>query len=74
MKQLQSELPSGYKEEIGGIDDSSWDDYQATPGWKRNISRYFTPENNKALYVYDFGDEWQHDVKLEKVLLNKDWR
>ncbi|MEA2039608.1 MAG: plasmid pRiA4b ORF-3 family protein [Thermodesulfobacteriota bacterium] len=59
---------TGLKEEIGGIDDSSWDDHQVTPGWERNISRYFTPENNKALYVYDFGDDWQHDVKLEKVL------
>ena len=59
---------TGLKEEISGIDDSSWDDYKATPGWERNISQYFTPENNKALYVYDFGDDWQHDVKLEKAL------
>ncbi|MBW1803969.1 MAG: plasmid pRiA4b ORF-3 family protein, partial [Deltaproteobacteria bacterium] len=55
---------TGLKEEIGGIDDSSLDDYQVTPGWELNISRYFTPKNNKALYVYDFGDDWQHDVKL----------
>ena len=59
---------TGLEEEIGGVDDSSWDDYQVTPGWERKISRYFRPENNKALYVYDFGDDWEHDVALEKVL------
>ncbi|MBC8458438.1 MAG: DUF1841 family protein [Deltaproteobacteria bacterium] len=59
---------TGFKEEISGLDDSSWDDHQVTLGWERKISLYFTPKNNKALYVYDFGDDWQHDVKLEKIL------
>ncbi len=36
--------------------------------WKTKISRYFTMENKKALYWYDFGDDWRHTVALEKIL------
>lgn len=60
---------TGFKEEIGIPDDDfSWDDDKIHAGWERRISRYFTAENNKALYTYDFGDDWRHEVKLEKIL------
>ena len=32
------------------------------------ISDYFSLSNNKATYVYDFGDYWEHTVVLEKIL------
>jgi hypothetical protein len=35
---------------------------------KTKLSDYFTLENKDALYTYDFGDNWQVKVKLEKIL------
>lgn len=29
---------------------------------------YFSMENRVADYRYDFGDDWQHKVELEKIL------
>jgi hypothetical protein len=38
------------------------------PGWKARIADCFSKRNKKAEYVYDFGDDWQHIIKLEKIL------
>jgi Plasmid pRiA4b ORF-3-like protein len=38
------------------------------PEKKAKISNYFTLENKFALYTYDFGDNWQVRVQLEKIL------
>ena len=35
---------------------------------KAKIARYFLPTNKKAIYEYDFGDLWQHEIVLEKIL------
>jgi len=40
---------------------------EPAPGWIKEISRYFTPDHSRAVYLYDFGDEWRHTVKLEKI-------
>ncbi len=37
-------------------------------GIKLKISDHFTLENPQATYWYDFGDDWYHTVKLEKIL------
>ncbi|MBU4485236.1 plasmid pRiA4b ORF-3 family protein [bacterium] len=37
-------------------------------GWEQKISKWFSTENTKADYWYDFGDDWHHEVKLEKIL------
>jgi hypothetical protein len=37
-------------------------------GCKKKIARYFSEENRKAHYRYDFGDGWEHDIVLEKIL------
>ena len=37
-------------------------------GWKQRISAWFSKDYRSALYTYDFGDEWEHIVKLEKIL------
>ena len=34
-------------------------------------SEFFSTENKRALYLYDFGDDWNHDVRLEKILPRK---
>ncbi|WP_269851372.1 plasmid pRiA4b ORF-3 family protein [Methanosarcina horonobensis] len=41
------------------------------PEEKARISDYFTLENKDALYTYNFGDNWQVEVLLEKVLPRK---
>lgn len=36
--------------------------------WKEKISDYFTLDNKKSNYTYDFGDDWEHTIVLEKIL------
>jgi hypothetical protein len=57
-----------WEEEIGSPSDPFLDDDPIIPSPEKKISKYFSPENKKARYVYDFGDYWEHDVVLEKVL------
>ncbi|MBV6342913.1 plasmid pRiA4b ORF-3 family protein, partial [Candidatus Magnetobacterium casense] len=35
---------------------------------KISIPAYFSMDNKKALYTYDFGDNWEHNILLEKIL------
>ena len=37
-------------------------------GWDVPVVRFLTLEQRKILYCYDFGDGWEHDILLEKVL------
>lgn len=37
-------------------------------GWDQNISKWFTLEKPRATYSYDFGDDWRHEVELEKII------
>ncbi|MCP5007743.1 MAG: plasmid pRiA4b ORF-3 family protein [Planctomycetes bacterium] len=60
-------LATGMKEEVGIPDEDAIENI-ILAGWKKNISHYFTSDNNKAEYVYDYGDNWEHEVKLEKIL------
>ncbi len=53
-----------------GIPDPAGDD-DIIPGWKKKISKVF-PEEKKVRYVYDFGDDWEHVMTLEKILLVED--
>lgn len=36
--------------------------------WAQKIANYFSQENPSADYIYDFGDNWQHKIQLEKIL------
>jgi hypothetical protein len=51
-----------------GIPDDEWGDNKTMPGWEIKIRDYFTEKSNVASYTYDFGDNWEHTVRLEKVL------
>ena len=55
-------------EEIGIPDEDFELDREVLHGWKRKIADYFTMDNTKADYTYDFGDNWEHMIKLEKIL------
>ncbi len=39
---------------------------------KEKINQYFSLQNKKAVYEYDFGDDWMHDILLEKILPAED--
>lgn len=61
---------TGRKDEIGIPEDEPlmlWDK-KVHAGWRCKIADYFSLENSRANYVYDFGDNWQHTIKLEKIL------
>ncbi|AKB46020.1 MAG: plasmid pRiA4b ORF-3 family protein, partial [Methanosarcina vacuolata] len=47
-------------------------DESLVPEKKAKISKYFTLENKSALYTYDFGDNWEVKVRLEKILPRKE--
>ncbi|HCU07308.1 MAG TPA: hypothetical protein DIC42_07035, partial [Holosporales bacterium] len=53
---------------IGMIDE--YDDCGAPTEDEMNVtlSTIFTEEQQKIVYVYDFGDDWQHEIILEKIL------
>ena len=42
------------------------------PEDEARISKYFTLENKDALYRYDFGDNWEVKIRLEKILSRKE--
>ena len=60
-----------FQERIGiPLDEDVYLDDEATQnaGWTHFIASYFSMENPKAVYVYDFGDDWEHAITLEKIL------
>jgi hypothetical protein len=59
---------TGMKVDIGIPDEDFALDTEVLPGWKQKIADYFSIENPKAEYTYDFGDNWRHEIKLEKIL------
>jgi hypothetical protein len=61
---------TGLGEEIG-IPNEDWQT-ECLAGWDEQIKIWFSPENAMAQYTYDFGDDWQHTVKLEKILKKDD--
>ena len=41
---------------------------EVLPGWEHLVTRFMKPGALPALYTYDFGDEWQHEILLEATL------
>jgi Plasmid pRiA4b ORF-3-like protein len=59
---------TGLVDRIGIPDEDFLDEEEVYPGWRKKVTDYFSPQNPRADYCYDFGDDWQHAVKLEKIL------
>lgn len=57
---------SGMKVRIG-IPDNEFG-MKILPELKQKIADYFSMENRPADYLYDFGDNWEHRILLEKIL------
>jgi len=60
--------PRGRKEVLIGIPESEAD-RNFIPGWEVPIEAYFNEPGTTAIYNYDFGDDWCHEVLLEGILL-----
>lgn len=59
---------TGIKREIGIPDDEFDYGIEILSGWRQKIANWFSMENKLADYRYDFGDNWRHEVKLERIL------
>lgn len=53
-------------EDVIGIPDAEGDDpLETKPGWKLRALDYFTDQVPLAVYEYDFGSSWVHEVRFE---------
>jgi len=43
------------------------DALETLPGWKQRVDQYLSHYAPLALYQYDFGDSWLHEVRFEEV-------
>lgn len=60
---------TGRRQRFGIPDDSGFHGvHDILTGWEHPIAPYLTVDGHPALYTYDFGDDWQHEVTLEAVL------
>jgi hypothetical protein len=55
-----------FTESIAG--DDIWDELGSVDYKKMKISDLLTMEKEKVVYEYDFGDGWEHNIILEKIL------
>lgn len=60
-----------YLFDIGGLEIGIPDEEfnaDMTDSRRVHISKYLNAENRKIEYVYDFGDNWEHTIIVEKIL------
>lgn len=59
---------NGMMEMFGIPDDDGFEGDPVTlPGWEYSMAPSFPKVGTSAVYEYDFGDDWQHEVVLEEV-------
>jgi len=69
LHQFEMTNPStGLKVNIGITPEESLFDEEILPDLKQKIAKFFSLENKVASYIYDYGDDWVHKIKLEKIL------
>ncbi|MDF1513094.1 MAG: plasmid pRiA4b ORF-3 family protein [Anaerolineae bacterium] len=68
LHQFEIANPKTQENVLIGITDDDFDWSRATlRGWEAAITDYFTLDNRVAGYEYDFGDGWQHRIRLEAI-------
>jgi len=55
-----------------GIPDDEFDDHQFLPGWEIPVGEHFTSTGQTALHDYDFGDDWNHEILFEGIVLREE--
>lgn len=59
---------SGRRLRLGLPDDSGFQGAEEIlAGWEYRVGGLLRPDLPPSLYTYDFGDEWQHEVDLERL-------
>lgn len=66
-----AKAPGGPEVAIG-LPDEEFGDGGVRRGFAEYISNYFSMDNPDAEYLYDFGDDWLHRVRLEAALPARD--
>ena len=56
---------------IPDFDQISDDMPEVYPGWEIWMGAYFNALGIEAKYLYDYGDDWHHSVKLEGYMYNE---
>jgi hypothetical protein len=51
---------------IPSEDDSTYG-WIILPGYREKISDRFNMKSKRAIYLYDFGDDWTHQIELEGI-------
>jgi hypothetical protein len=57
--------PTSGKKEYIGIEE---EELEHKDGSLIKVRDYISPDNDKMLYEYDFGDCWEHLITLEKII------
>ncbi|MDA8065922.1 MAG: plasmid pRiA4b ORF-3 family protein [Thermaerobacter sp.] len=60
-------VPEEEEGSFGAFLDGVWG-RRTLPGWKVRVADYLNLNQPVAFYTYDFGDDWVHKLKLEKIL------
>ena len=55
----------------GIADIDEFDDFETRDEKKYTIAHLLSNEGDRLLYMYDFGDSWEHKIKLEKIITEK---
>ncbi len=68
MKKKPTSRGGRHGESIARPEGSSIDDEDAPSAEDIRIGSYFTKKGKACLYLYDFGDSWEHLVELKKIV------
>lgn len=49
-------------------EDLFWFEHERLDEHEVTLEEIFHKEKDRCIYTYDFGDDWQHDIVLEKIL------